>query len=391
VDGLVPSSNLSSQRISDLLSDINESDRFKFYKEWSSYRQEIEYLAFDVTSISSYSNQISDVTWVYNRDKEKLRQINLCLLFGEDSGLPIYSTSYSGSVTDVSAFCTIINQINFINPDKIYKIVLDKGFYSRKNINKLIYNNKSKFIISVPIKDRNILNLIDEYRSIFNQNYLFHINKDIYYATTINYKWDCDTNLFLHIYYNELINSLEKHDVNLDMVMLKNEAEKNPLNYKNTYDHKKYLIYTPTNDDNLSFDISLKLESIEKLYKNKGWFFILSNEVSDFQVAHKVYRQKDTVEKAFCRLKHNLDLKRLRTHTDKTTENKLFIAFISLILISYINKIMQNSNLNELYTIKSMLDKLDNIKFININDKILLKQIIKSEKNIFQAFNILIE
>jgi hypothetical protein len=37
----------------------------------------------------------------YNRDKEKLKQVNVCLLLGEKSGLPIFQMVYEGSLNDV--------------------------------------------------------------------------------------------------------------------------------------------------------------------------------------------------------------------------------------------------------------------------------------------------
>jgi hypothetical protein len=44
---------LSSQRISELLAVLDENRRMHFYRQWASLRQEREYLAFDITSVSS--------------------------------------------------------------------------------------------------------------------------------------------------------------------------------------------------------------------------------------------------------------------------------------------------------------------------------------------------
>jgi transposase len=396
MDGLIPSSRLTSQRISDILSDIKVSDRYNFYKSWANFRQEQEYIAFDITSISSYSEKILDVAKGYNRDGDKLRQINLCLLFGEDSGLPIYSTSYSGSVTDVKAFSTVIDQIDFLNPDKGYKFVFDKGFYSNKNINKMLYNLKinnqnMKFVISIPLKYKFIKNLIDQHSVSFNDNNQFIAGKDLLYGTTINYQWDSEHNLYLHIFYNEKNHLSAKQDKMADIIMLKEEAQKFPEKYKNTYDHKKFLNYIPKDNDSKEYNITLKLENVLNLYKNEGWFFIISNDVNDYRSAIDIYRHKDMVEKAFYRLKNNLDLKRLRTHTDITTENKLFISFISLILFSVIHKCMDKADLYKLYTVQGLIEKLDNLRFIYADPNILVKPLTKSENDIFKAFNINIE
>ncbi|WP_144034167.1 hypothetical protein [Sporomusa silvacetica] len=71
-----PVGNLSSQRISALLSLMTPDVRERFYQEWCCCRSEQEYLALDITSTSSYSQFIDDVERGYNRDKEDLAQVN---------------------------------------------------------------------------------------------------------------------------------------------------------------------------------------------------------------------------------------------------------------------------------------------------------------------------
>jgi hypothetical protein len=388
VDSFITTNKLASQRISDLLATIQLSDRYNFYSNWAHYRHEIEYYAFDVTSISSYSTKNVDVVKGYNRDGEKMPQINLCMLFGEESGLPIYSTPYPGSVTDVKSFCTTLDQIDFLNPDKEYRLVFDKGFYSAKNINKLLYNEQKKFLLSIPIKSNYIIKLIDQYRNVFNANNLFTFNNEMYYGKTINYKWDDKHTLFMHIYYNESIYQGAKDDVNATMVMLKEQAELNPLKYKNTHEHRKYLIFTPTKDDPNKYVVSFKVDNITKLYQNKGWMFILSNDVDDYKQSLSIYRHKDIVEKAFNRLKNNLDLMRLRTHTDITSDNKIFLGFLALLLLSVIHKTMTQNNLYSSLTVKKLIKKLGSIKYVYLDNNILIKPITKEQNDILKAFNI---
>ena len=57
-------------------------------------------MAYDVTSVSSYSKGIEDLEWGYNRDKEKLPQVNMGLYYGEECGLPLYYRVYPGSISD---------------------------------------------------------------------------------------------------------------------------------------------------------------------------------------------------------------------------------------------------------------------------------------------------
>ncbi len=64
--------SLSSQRISELFESITDEERMTFFKLWSKSIIEDEYIAYDVTSISSYANKINNVEYGYNRDCEAL-------------------------------------------------------------------------------------------------------------------------------------------------------------------------------------------------------------------------------------------------------------------------------------------------------------------------------
>ena len=48
----------------------------------------------------------------------------------------------------------------------------------------------------------------------------------------------------------------------------------------------------------------------------------------------------DAVKKFFDAVKHELERKRLRIHTQKTSEGRLFLDFVALILCAWISKII---------------------------------------------------
>jgi hypothetical protein len=103
-DGLPVS--LSSSSISKLMASISQRDIDKFYENWAECRKEFEFIAGDISSISTYSEFMNEVDWGYNREHDKLKQLNIFLLYGEKSHLPIYMKSYNGAVKDVSTLKT---------------------------------------------------------------------------------------------------------------------------------------------------------------------------------------------------------------------------------------------------------------------------------------------
>ena len=93
---------IDNRRVSELLPSIGEEKQLEFFKKWTEKRLEEEYLAYDITSVSSYSELNDMARYGYNRDGESLPQINIAMLFGEKTRMPVYFKCLPGSIKDVS-------------------------------------------------------------------------------------------------------------------------------------------------------------------------------------------------------------------------------------------------------------------------------------------------
>ena len=85
---------------------------------------EKEFLVYDTTSVSSYSKLIKQVKYGHNKDREPLPQINLLLLYGEESRLPIYYRKLPGNIADVTTVRNLLSEIDFLRSKKV-KLVMD--------------------------------------------------------------------------------------------------------------------------------------------------------------------------------------------------------------------------------------------------------------------------
>ena len=92
--------DFSSQASSRLLAKINEDKINLFFREWMMEHSDKRTLLFDITSISSYSSNLSHVERGHNRDKENLDQINLAFLSAYGSMLPLWFSRTNGSLND---------------------------------------------------------------------------------------------------------------------------------------------------------------------------------------------------------------------------------------------------------------------------------------------------
>ncbi|MEX1297940.1 MAG: transposase [Desulfotignum sp.] len=113
-----------------------------------------KYLAYGSTSISSYSKCVRQVRYGNDKDHEPLAQINLSLLFGQESRLPFYCRKLAGNIPDVKTLRKLLADMNTLGHEKA-KVFLDRGFFSAANINEL-YRQHMKFLIGAKLS----LNLV---------------------------------------------------------------------------------------------------------------------------------------------------------------------------------------------------------------------------------------
>lgn len=152
---------IASQRVSELLRSISESDRQRFLSLWLKNVSENNHLCYDITSISSYAQSNEFVRYGYNRDHEDLPQINMAMLFGQESKLPAYYRRMQGNISDVATLKTTIRSLDFLDASRMH-FVLDRGFYSKSNIDDLLAR-RLHFTIALPIGRKWVEEIIEEH------------------------------------------------------------------------------------------------------------------------------------------------------------------------------------------------------------------------------------
>jgi len=385
----LPVGSMSSQRISELLSKVTSKQREMFYQVWCRVRSEREYLALDITSISSYSQLIEDVEWGYNRDSEELPQINICLLMGESSRLPVYQSVYSGSLKDVSTLETTLSKFDALTDNQPLLLVMDKGFYSIRNINSMLARPHIRFVIAVPFTAGIARKNVESERKDIDQlaNTLV-LGTDSIRAVTKSRSWNPEHNLYVHVYYNALKAIKARESLFAHVATLKEQAEHNPELASEQSECRKYLIIRRSEKTASGYTVTIRQDVVEKELKHAGWLVLISNEISEAKEALRVYRDKDVVEKGFLRYKNSLDLGRLRVHKQESMQNKTFVGFLSLILLSYIHQVMLKEELYQKMTMRQLLLTLSKLRVQEINGTKIQFPITKQQREIFKAFGI---
>jgi transposase len=299
-----------------------------------------------------------------------LPQINLALLFGEESNLPFYYRKLSGNIPDVKTVKNLLADIDFFGYDNI-KLVMDRGFYSEANINEL-YRNHLKFLIAAKVSLSLVKSELDKVRdsirewSNYSQKYdLYSCSTKIDWAYSQQRPYKGDTlkekrRMYLHLYFNSEKALEDEKSFNIMLGSLKRELEsgKKVMEHEKQYARYFYIKNTPVRGTK----VTVRQEAVDEAKKNYGYFALLSNEVKDSIEALEIYRNKDLVEKAFGNLKERLNFRRTGVSSDKSLDGKLFVEFIALIYLSYLKKKMQEKDLFKKYTMTELLDEFDIIE-----------------------------
>lgn len=388
---------ISSQRSSELFQSVTEESKMKFFRLQGKRRVEKEYWAYDSTSVSSYSESLRQVRYGKNKDGESLPQLNLALLFGEESGLPFYYRKLAGNVPDVKTIRELLRDLDILGYSKI-KLVMDRGYYSADNMNAL-FKAHLKFLCGSSTAlsfakqyIREIGGKKDHYTYYNSQLELYVFSKTIAwdYEQERPYKGDViqgERRMYLHLYYNPEKSADDGKAFNRRLDKLKEELLSGRRNPAHEKDYQKYFEIKETPKRGIS--LSVKQEAIDAASERYGFFVLVSNEVKDPVRAIQLYRMRDVVEKAFWNVKERLNLRRTLVSSESSLEGKFFVEFVALIYLSYLKKKMEENGLFAQYTLHELLDELDVIEcFVEPGKTPIQGEVLKKQEDLFRKLGV---
>ncbi len=380
---------LTSQRISEILSSISIDKKQTFFTKWMNKILEDDYLCYDITSISSYSELNEYIKYGHNRDNEKLPQLNLAMLFGQKGRLPVYFERTPGNITDVTTLHNLLKTFKALEVKTIH-YVMDKGFYSKKNVDELLIS-RDGFLLSVPLNNKWVQHAIDDiYETIHGPEGYQKLDDEIIYLHTRLYPWGKDNRrCYLHLYYNAHARAAAVDKFTEELVGYRNELASGKLiaEHQEAYDTFFVVKTTPKRGVKVSYNTEAVNQHINRY---SGFQALLTNSIKDPIEALQIYRDKDVVEKSFNDLKNQLDMKRLRMHSSATADGRLFVQFIALIYMSALRKEMRKSGLIKQYTVRELLEEMATLTKVKYSGKYghILTEVTKQQREILKGLNI---
>ena len=348
---LPQSRRLTGQKISELLSSVTREQVTKYFKlrhnrqdeVWEEiYKKQpelrsrpIEY-ALDNTSISTYSNTLSEAQYGHAKRDPELKQINYTIICDQRSGDIVFAYMYDGAVNDVSALSDIL----FAMQEAEFKLeknilVTDRGYSSLINVQKMI-NLEIKYLQGVRYIEDSLKQRFAKHSDALRKN-AFYSSKEKAYAFTETEPWTQNSsagqlklNNYIHLYrlvgHEDL--TVQQISENADhIIRLKTAKRSVPQDLWAAYGR---FVKSVTEKNGVTHWVR-DTSKIDEAVECSGYFALRSNAVSDAFEALSIYRQRNMVEQDFYQLKNWLDGDRLRVGA-VSVQGKLLVNTIGTAL-----------------------------------------------------------
>lgn len=361
-------SDIPSPRSSELFGSITEDEIQQFLiLRVKRAAQNSGWLAVDTTSISSYSQALSLVAKGHNKDHDQLDQVNLLLVFDQDTDVPVFYRKLRGNITDVTTVENTLHDLRGLGIDGA-SLVLDRGFYSEDNV-KTLLKRRYPFTIGTKLSLAFVKEALQQTRArmLSYDSYdvgrkVFHAVVPIAYSIPVRGRGPNSKTAYLHLYCNKEREANESAALMKKLKDMRSQLESGALTSSKKALEQYFTLTCDSTGDIISF--SEKQEAISQAMDRCGFFALLTSEKHlDSMEVLTIYRLKDRSEKAYNNFKDRLQLQRTRCSNDENFSGKVFVQFVALILLSRLRKEMAAKKLYDVFSYRKLLDEVDVIEY----------------------------
>lgn len=387
---------LSSQHISQLMEELGRSEesRNSFFQSWMASQGDIQTILFDITSLSSYSKLIEYLEWGYNRDGESLPQVNLGMLVGQPSQLPLAYRIYPGSIADVT---TLKNTIMLVKEWGVrdFTFILDRGFYSSANLREMD-RERIHFVLPLSFSTKLASQLITKHlRNLqsplsgfyYRGRPMFYVQEKLMLGDVV---------VTAHLYHDERrktdeIDHLMRRIVEIEASVgakefWSREAVEEHLEHSFRGSSKLFEIL----GQRPAFRLKRKGKAIARLMNRMGKTILLTNDHTlGREDILSLYHRKDTLEKMFDVIKNELDCRRIKVSSREAMEGRLFLTYLSLIIHSALSRIMKEQDLYKSYTLSEVFYELKKLRVVTLSSgRSYLTEVSKKQRMFYEKFGV---
>ena len=387
----------SDSKVSRLLNSITKDQCIGFLDDWNQRRDHKSriYVSYDSTNKNCDAGDVDIVEFGKAKDDKGLPVFNLAIAMDKTNRVPLFYEEYPGSITDVSQFTFMVDKVLEYGYKKI-GFILDRGYFSKANIQYIDENNYS-FIIMCKGCKALVSSMILENRGTFETKRDAAIRSyKVYGMTTAARLYDDDiTDRWFHIYYNPFKQSAEREQLEqkieryrqfLDLHVGKDEK------FGKTYQEYFRLHY---DKNGIFLGAEEREDVIERELQLCGYFCIITSEKMSAAQALVQYKGRDISEKLFRSDKTFIGAKSERVQSSQSMSSKIFVEFVALIIRNRIYNLLKEQMLRmesrqKFMTVPAAIRELEKIEMVRRNGKSykLDHAVTKTQKIILSSFGL---
>jgi len=385
---------LASQRISELLQKIGESDiPARFMGLFLESLGPKSTLLYDITSLSSYSSLINLLEYGYNRDGVHLPQLNLGLILDTKTHTPVMYDIFPGSIVDVSTLSLTLDKLEAYGVSD-FTAVMDRGFFSRKNLEDLL-GRKIAFIMPATLLLKEVKELMtDAQKDIDTMQYLQMFEKETLFVKPVSLPIGT-SEVQGYCYFDPKRAEHEKALIRKRLVEVKGALLKVHIsNWQNAEDVVRNIArdltrYFEWSCQENHLDVSIRQNAVSQMMNKMGKYFLFYSGPFDWDSCLSIYRERDMIEKAFKDLKNEIDALPLNTHKESTTRGFLFVAFLGLIIRMQLLKRMKEAEISENYSLEMLMLELEKVRKIKLaNGTVVVSELTKKQRELLKILQL---
>jgi hypothetical protein len=334
----------------DLFKDVgrNEDGIQRYFASRAARLGKSPVLAFDSTTISTYSENQSEARRGFNKDGDGLNTIKLLTLYSVKAREPLAFAKQPGNIPDVISIENTLTQLKCLGLENPL-IVTDNGYYSQKNMMEFAMSNV-KFLTLVDPDIIWVRETVDALRgTLAGMSSTCPFDPSVCGATQIRMhtfskerqrsrngkvageKETFARRLYVHVYYSPDNEAKKELAFRKDLLELRSQLEDGTAEFTKSAQRKieKYLIFSKTGRGGQR-RVGFNDTAIAEAKKYFGYFALVSNQTMDTFTALENYRLREKIEELFAVQKGGLDGARPRTWYPDNLRGRQFAQFISL-------------------------------------------------------------
>ncbi len=385
----------SDTKVSDFLCGMTGEESIGFLNDWNAscdHREKI-YISYDSTNKNSEAGNIEMVEFGEAKVDVGLPIFNYSIAYDTKNAKPLFYESYLGSIADVSQLEYMLGKAKGYGYKNI-GFILDRGYFSKGNIRKMDEYGYS-FVIMIKGMAKLVNRLILENKGRFEEERKYSIRKHHVYGITVKDKLylDDEKDRYFHIYHSTGKEHGEKEELE---EMLERLGKGLRAQYGTDYllsDAEKYYFDTFYDSKGILTVVKEKDDVIKQQLGLCGYFCIVTSDKMSAAEALDLYYSRDASEKLFRGDKTYLGNKSERTYYTESTEAKIFIEFVALIVRNRIytklkEELERIDEKPNYMTVPAAIRELEKIEMIRGHDQIyrLDHAVTKTQKKILKAF-----